>query len=214
MRLFAHYRSSASYRVRIALCHKDIPYEVVPVSILAGEQHSADHLTRNPLGQVPVLEVVEGNETAYLAQSIAIIEYLDERFPQPPLLPREALTRARVRELAEIVNAGIQPLQNTPILESVKSHGGDPLAWARHFVSRGLDALERRARATAGAFLVGDSPTLADVCLVPQLFAARRFGIPLENFTTLLRVEERCRSLPRWDRAHPDCQPDAAIRTH
>jgi maleylpyruvate isomerase len=209
-RLYSHYRSSASYRVRIALHHKRIHFELLPVNLLKGEQRFAAHLQRNPIGQVPVLEVDEQGAHLSLTQSLPIMEYLEERFPDPPLLPADRFSRARSRELAEMVNSGIQPLQNVATLDRVRRElGGDGDAWARHFVARGLEALEERARTTAKMFMVGDAPTIADVCLVPQLYAARRFAVPLERFPTLTRIDELCRALPGWELAHPDRQPDA-----
>ena len=206
MRLYAYFRSSASYRVRLALQHKNLPFELSTVSILKSEQRSAEHLARNPLGQVPVLEV----DGQHLAQSMAIIEYLDELHPEPALLPKDALARARARELAEIVNAGTQPLQNTPVLERVKNElKSDQNAWARFFIHKGLSALEARARVTAGRFLVGDTPSIADVFLVPQMYNARRFEISLDELPTLVAIDARCQALPRWELAHPDKQPDA-----
>ncbi len=210
MRLYAYYRSSASYRVRLALQHKQLPYELVPVSILKNETHSPEHLARNPLGQVPVLEIESEQGPVHLAQSLAIIEYLDELHPERPLVPRDAVARARARELAEIVNSGIQPLQNTPVLQHLeKELHADSKAWARHFMHRGLSALEARARSTAGQFLVGDSPSIADVYLVPQMYNARRFELSLEGFPTLVAIDARCQELPNWALAHPDRQPDA-----
>lgn len=210
MRLHAYYRSSASYRVRLALAHKDIPYEVVPVPIRSGVQYAESYLQKNPIGQVPVLEVPSERGPIFLSQSIAIMEYLEETFPEAPLLPKHPVERARVRELSELVNAGIQPLQNIPVLDRVRDElHGDQKDWLRHFVGRGLAALERRAKEVAGKFMVGDTPSLADACLVPQLYGARRFEVPLDAYETLLKVEASALALPRWDKAHPDRQPDA-----
>ena len=210
MRLFAYYRSSASYRVRLALQHKQIPHELVPVNILKNETHAPEHLARNPLGQVPVLEIQTAQGPVHLAQSLAIIEYLDELHPERPLLPRDAVLRARARELAEIVNSGTQPLQNTPVLQHVeKELHADARAWAQRFIHKGLVALEARAKHTAGQFLVGDAPSIADVCLVPQMYNARRFEISLEALPTLVAIDARCQELPNWALAHPDRQPDA-----
>jgi maleylpyruvate isomerase len=212
MRLFGYHRSSATYRVRIALHHKRIPFETVPVAIRAGEQRSPSHLARNPLGQVPVLEIDQGGRPVYLAQSLAIIEYLEELSSGYPLLPTEPVARARARELAEIVNAGTQPLQNSPVLEHLENDlHVDAKAWARRYIRRGLEALEARARLTAGAFLVGDAPSIADVCLVPQVFNARGLDVALDGLETLVRIERDCLALPGWDDAHPSRQPDAPV---
>jgi maleylpyruvate isomerase len=209
MRLYAYYRSSASYRVRLALEHKGLSYEVVSLAIAEGEQRDAAHRARNPIGQVPVLELDVDGETIYLAQSLAIIEYLDEIHPASPLLPSTPLMRQRARELAEIVNSGTQPLQNISTLEHVRSLGADAEAFARRYIENGLRALAARSRSTRGAFLIGDAPSIADVCLVPQMFNARAFGIDLVGLEALVEIDARAQALPRWSRAHPLAQPDA-----
>src|SRR5262245_27926266 len=141
---------------------------------------------------------------------MAILEYLEERHPVPPLLPFDPWLRARARQLAEMVNAGIQPYQNTSVLKFVKETlGADETAFMRHFMSRGLLALERTAAETAGTFLVGHAPSFADVCLVPQLGAARRFGVDLGPVPNLVRIDTACATLPAFAAAHPDRQPDA-----
>ncbi len=208
MKLYNYWRSSSSWRVRIALAWKQLAYEYVAVDIVrAGEQHSDAHRARNPIEQVPVLELDDGRR---LAQSMAIVEFLDEKFPSPPLLPRDAYDRARARALAELVNSGVQPLQNLSVLKHVKrARHADEQAWGRHFVERGLRALETEARAGAGRFLVGDSVTIADVFLVPQLFGARRFGVDLALLPTLVRIESECNQLPAFIAAAPERQPDA-----
>jgi len=212
MKLYSYWRSSASWRVRIALGYKGIPYEYRAVNLVreGGEQYAPTYVAEvNPLSQVPVLEL-EGSPPRRIAQSLAIIEYLEERYPEPPLLPSDPWLRARARQLAEIANAGIQPFQNTPTLGYVRNVlRGDEKAWLRHFLDRGLRALERTARETAGTFLVGGHPTVADVCLIPQLWSARRFEVPLDPFATLVRVEAACNALPAFAAAHPDRQPDA-----
>jgi len=210
MRLYGYWRSSSSWRVRIALEVKGAPFVYQPVQLLRGEQNGAAYRSINPRGEVPVLEVEEEGRVHHLAQSLAIIEYLDERFPEPPLLPRDPIARAVTRQLAEMVNAGIQPLHNNWLLGIVRDElHGDEKAWARRHLERGLVALEAVARTTAGRFMVGDAVTVADVCLVPQLYAARRFGTDLGPMPTLLRVEATCGALPPFKRAHADAQIDA-----
>jgi maleylpyruvate isomerase len=208
--LHNYWRSSASHRVRIGLGLKRLPYEYVAVDITRGSQFAEAHRARSPLGQVPVLEITEddGGRRA-LAQSLPILEYLDERWPEEPILPRDPYLRARARMLAEIVNSGIQPLQNLSTTNRIKELGGDVAAWVRGAIGPGLAAFARTAAETAGAFCVGDAPTIADCCLVPQLASARRFGVDLAGLEALLEIEARCLALPAFASAAPDQQPDA-----
>jgi maleylpyruvate isomerase len=209
MRLYSYWRSSSSWRVRIALEHKGLPYEIVPVNLIAeggGEQHTPDHVQRNPLEQVPVLEV--GGR--FLSQSVAIMELLEELHPAPPMLPKDPWARAEVRRMVETVVSGIQPMQNPGTTKRVKQLGGDEKTWASHYVSLGLEALERYAKDTAGRFSVGDTVTFADACLVPQLYSARRFAVALEPYPTLLRVEAECLALAAFQMSHPQKHPGAA----
>lgn len=212
MRLYNYWRSSASWRVRIALAHKGVPYEYAAVSLVkdGGEQHSDVYRALNPLMQVPTLAWEEEGVARRLTQSIAMLEYLEERHPTPPLLPRDPYLRARARQLAEVINSGIQPLQNLEPQRYVREElKGDAAAWTRHFIVRGMTALEEEARRTAGDFLVGDAVSFADVCLVPQMFATRRFAGGAEAFPTLARIEARCLALPAFQQAAPARQPDA-----
>lgn len=213
MKLVLHnyWRSSASHRVRIGLALKELPYEYVAVNLLKHEQTGDDYRRHNPLGQVPTLEIVEDDGTRRtLAQSLPILEYLDERYPERArLLPADRYLRARTRALAEIVNSAIQPHQNLTTLRKIKALGADDAAHARGFIADGLAAFERALDDVAGAFCVGDAPTLADCCLVPQLAGARRFQVDLSSHSRLLAIEERCLALPAFVRASPDQQPDA-----
>jgi len=210
LRLFSYWRSSSSWRVRIGLHWKGLPFEYRAVDLLEGAQFGPEHRGRNPMSQVPVLEVEEGGRTLRLAQSMAILEWLDERHPASPLLPPDPEGRARVRTLAENVNSGIQPYQNAAVLKWIHERvPGGEREWAAHWIGRGLEALEAAVRDGAGRFCHGDAPTLADLYLVPQLFGARRFGVDLSRFPTLLRVEEACRALDAFARSEPDRQPDA-----
>lgn len=211
MKLVLHnyWRSSASHRVRIGLGLKQLAYEYVAVNILHGGQHADAYRARNPLAQVPTLEITEDDGTVTaLAQSLPILEYLDERWPTPAILPADLVQRARARQLAEIINAGIQPLQNLTTTKRVKQLGGDPAAWVKPFIADGLAAFARAAADVRGQFCVGDAPTIADCCLVPQLASARRFGVDLVH-PELLAIEERCLALPAFQAAAPDLQPDA-----
>jgi maleylpyruvate isomerase len=210
MKLYGYWRSTSTWRVRIGLQLKRLDYEYAPVNLLEGEQHREEYRALSPGGTVPLLETDEDGRTVRLAQSMAILEYLEERHPDPPLLPEHPYLRARARMLAECVNSGIQPLQNLIVLQHVDSVlKGDKKAWAQHWIDQGLRALQGMAEETAGSFLVGERPTVADVYLVPQLNAARRFGVDLSPFGLLLRVEEACNRLSAFETAHADNQPDA-----
>lgn len=212
MKLVLHnyWRSSASHRVRIGLELKELAYDYVVVNLLHAQQHEEAYRARNPMGQVPTLEITEDDGTVRaIAQSLPILEYLEERFPERPILPKDLFLRARTRELAEIINSGIQPLQNLSTTKAVKAFGGDEVVWPKSFIANGLIAFERVARDTAGKFCVGDTPTIADCCLVPQLASARRFGVDISKHDLLLGIEERCLALPAFQNAAPDRQPDA-----
>jgi maleylpyruvate isomerase len=208
--LFSYWRSSSAWRVRAGLALKGLPFETVPVDLLAGEQHGPAHRARNPTGQIPVLEADDDGRAIRLVQSMAILEWLEERFPDPPLLPADLPGRARVRALAEHVNSGIQPLQNAVVLKRIAELvPGGARPWAAHWIATGLAALETAVRDGAGRYCHGDAPGLADCYLVPQLYNARRFGVEVSPFPTLLRVEEACAALAPFQAAHPDRQPDA-----
>jgi maleylacetoacetate isomerase len=208
--LHDYHRSSAAYRVRIALNLKGIDYESRPVSLVDGEQKSAAYRALNPQGFVPMLEI----EDHRLTQSLAICDYLDARFAEPPLVPNDPYDRAYVLALALTVACDIHPLNNLRVLKYL----GDQMQqdqdsrdrWYRHWVTEGFEALESMARNRAGGFLFGNSPTLADICLVPQMYNARRFGVPVESFPTLLRAEASANGLAAFAKAHPDKQEQAA----
>ena len=207
--LYAYWRSSASYRVRLALARKEIPHRVVPVNILTGEPRTDAHLSRSPTGYVPA-RVIDG---VAFHESVAILELLEELYPNPRLYPGDAFARAKVRALVEIINAGTQPLQNL----NVTTRLTDPVfrqEWTRHFVTKGLEAYERAVQANeasgvAGRFSYGDTLTAADLVLVPQLMSARRLGVDLAPFARVLRAETATLAMPGLDAALPDRQPDA-----
>jgi maleylpyruvate isomerase len=212
LRLHNYWRSSASHRVRIALGWKALPWEYVPVHLTrdGGEQYLPAYRALNPMGQLPALEILEDEGgIKVITQSMAIVEYLDERWPAEALLPADPYLRARARGLAELVNSGIQPLQNLTTLRKVKELGGDDATWVRGFIAEGLAAYEATATATAGRYSVGDAPTIADVYLIPQLHGARRFGVDLEAMPLLRRIEAACNELPAFVAAEPGRQPDA-----
>jgi len=204
--LYDYYRSSAAYRVRIALNLKGVEYESRTVNLLNSEQKAEDYRALNPQGLVPMLEI-DGHR---LTQSLAIIIYLDQSFPDPPLVPRDPADGAHVRAMALTVACDIHPLNNLRVLKYLSGELGLPQeerdSWYIHWIREGLPALEAMAKAGAGKFLFGDEPTVADICLVPQLYNARRFDVPLDDFPTLLRADENANKLDAFAAAHPDRQ--------
>ena len=204
--LYDYYRSSAAYRVRIGLNLKGIQYESRPVNLLESEQKSDEYRALNPQGLVPMLEV----DGVRLTQSLAILNYLDLRFATRPLLPARAEERAHVVAMAMAICCDIHPLNNLRVLKYLKNELGhsqeETDAWYRHWISEGLPALEAMAAPRAGDFLFGDGPTAADICLVPQLYNARRFDVPLDDYPTLLRADENASKLEAFAAAHPDRQ--------
>ena len=206
MKLYSYWRSSCSWRIRIVLAHKRIPHDLTPVHLLrgGGEQHGDAYASINPMRQVPSL-VLDDGET--ITQSAAIIEYLEEAHPEPPLLPRALLARARARELAAITATGIQPLQNLSVLREIDKLGGDRAAWGKMWLERGLAAME--AWAQPSPYLVGADVSVADVFVVPQLYNARRFGIEVSAYPALRRAEQACLELPAFYDTRPEAQPDA-----
>lgn len=212
MKLYSYFRSSAAYRVRIALNLKGIAYEQVPVNLLKGEEKGDDYRKVNPQGLVPALVTADGR---VLTQSLAICEYLEEVYPYPPLLPADAAGRARVRALANLLACEIHPLNNLRVLQYLTGTLGvdeeQKLAWYRHWVVEGFNALEALLAdsSNTGRFCHGDQPTLADVCLVPQVFNARRFKCELSPYPTIQRIGEACEALPAFQAAAPEQQPDA-----
>lgn len=208
MRLHGYFRSTASYRVRIALNLKGLAYEQAFVRLREGEQRAPAFLARNPQGLVPALELDDG---AVLTQSLAICEYLDDVHPEPPLLPRDAAQRARVRAVAQVIACDTHPVQNLKVLDRLRALGlaeEQVTAWARTTIAEGLDACDRLIAGAGGRYCFGDEVTLADICLVPQLFNARRFGVDL-RWPRLVQVEAACLALPAFAQAVPERQPDA-----
>jgi maleylacetoacetate isomerase len=204
--LYDYWRSSAAYRVRIALNLKGVDYESRQVDLRADEQKSGEYRALNPQGLVPMLEI-DGHR---LTQSVAIINYLDLRYANQPLLPASAAERAHVVAMAMTVACDIHPLNNLRVLKYLKNELGQSQdeidRWYVHWISEGLPALEAMAAERAGKFLFGNAPTGADVCLVPQLYNARRYNVPLDAYPTLLRAEENANNLEAFAAAHPDRQ--------
>jgi maleylpyruvate isomerase len=213
MKHYGFFRSSASYRLRIGTNLKGLSVDYIPVHLSknGGEQHLPDYVKLNPQHLVPAL--VDGNHV--LTQSMAILEYLDETHPEPAIMPHDPAGRARVRALAQIVACDIHPINNLRILNYLKG----PLKvseeatneWYRHWVKLGLEAFEAlvAGHPGTGTFCHGNTPTLADICLVPQVFNAQRFQCPLDGFPTIVRIHEACQKLDAFDRARPERQPDA-----
>jgi maleylacetoacetate isomerase len=210
MKLYNYFRSSASFRVRIALGLKGLPYEYLPVHLPKGEHKQEGYAAVSPSMLVPTLELDDGKR---LGQSMAVIEYLDEIHPQPPLLPRDPLDRQRVRALAQLVACEIHPLNNLRVLKylvrDLKVTEETKNAWYLHWIQVGLEALERElSRLPASTYCFGETPTLADCCLVPQIFNAKRFKAPFEGFPRTMAAFDACMALPAFQQAQPSNCPD------
>lgn len=216
LRLYGYWRSSAAYRVRIALNLKGLSYDSVPVHLVreGGEQHSDAFRQINPQELVPVL--LDGSRV--LRQSLAIIEYLEETWPDPPLLPATARDRARVRAIAQLIACDIHPLNNLRVLQFFEQTWNVPQPerdlWVRRWIGEGFAALEQLLleSPSTGEFCEGDTPTLADCCLVPQVYNAHRFGVDLAPYPSIRRIHAACEALPAFDAARPENQPDAPQR--
>ena len=210
MKLYSYFRSSAAYRVRIALNLKGIPYEMTSIHLTkdGGQHRKPEYVAINPQKRVPALELSGGD---LLTQSLAIIEYLNDIHPQPPLLPADDLARAKVRAIAQMVACDIHPLNNLVVLQYLKrtlKHEQPEIdTWYRHWVTEGFNAIE--GMIAPAPYACGPNVTLADICLIPQIFNARRFNTPLENFPKIVAVEAACLKLPAFDKARPENQPDA-----
>ncbi|HGM5581019.1 TPA: maleylacetoacetate isomerase [Pseudomonas putida] len=206
MELFTYYRSTSSYRVRIALALKGLDYQARPVNLLKGEHRTADYLAINPQGRVPALRTDSG---ALLVQSPAIIEYLEERFPDTPLLPPGSEARAQVRGVAAIIGCDVHPLHNVSVLNQLRQSGYDETQvnqWIAHWIGQGLVAVEQLIGDQG--FCFGHTPGLADVYLVPQLYAAERFNVDLDGYPRIRRVAALAEQHPAFVKAHPANQPD------
>ncbi|MFV3317296.1 maleylacetoacetate isomerase [Pseudomonas sp. NY15374] len=206
MELFTYFRSTSSYRVRIALALKGLDYQARPVNLLKGEHRAADYLALNPQGRVPALRTDSGE---LLVQSLAIIEYLEERFPDTPLLPQGEHARAQVRGVAAIIGCDVHPLHNVSVLNQLRQLGHDETQvnqWIAHWIGQGLAAVEQLIGDQG--FCFGDTPGLADVYLMPQLYAAERFNVDLDDYPRIRRVAALAGQHPAFVKAHPANQPD------
>jgi len=210
--LYQYWRSSASWRVRWALSIKGVAFESIPVNLLTGEQSSAEHQARSPIGRVPALVLEDGRS---LSESVAILEWLEETIPSPALYPRDPWQRARTRQLVEIINAAVQPLQNISVLKKLSPDSAEQRAWAAHFNELGLAAYEAQLAQIAlesggnGPFSIGDALSAADLFLVPQLYTARRFHVDVSRFPRVLAAEQAALATPHAEAARPEHQPGA-----
>ena len=210
LKLYSYFRSSAAYRVRIALNLKGLDYDILPVHLTkgGGEQRRPEFKSINPQMRVPALGIADGQ---VLTQSLAIIEYLEETHPEPTLLPGDAVERAKIRAIAQAIACDIHPLNNLIVLQYLKRtlHQEQPTidSWYVHWIVSGFEAIETML--APGPYALGAQVTLADVCLVPQVANARRYNVPLERFPQIVAVDAACQKLPAFERARPDQQPDA-----
>lgn len=209
MTLYGYWRSSASYRVRIGLGLKGISVNHVAVNLRDGSQKNAAHLSRNPQGFVPVLELEDGTQ---LTQSLAILAYLDEAYPKQSLLPQDAVLRSKVRAACLVIAADIAPIQNLSVLKYIRAEHdcGDEYVkqWAAHWISTGFTALENIAQSYDTQFFMTEKPSLFECCLIPQVYNARRFGVDMDKFPKLKAIDEACRNLPAFLEAAPENQID------
>lgn len=211
MILTTYFRSTAAYRVRIALNLKALAHELVPVNLLTAEHTEPSFLAHNPEGLLPTLEV----EGQVLTQSVAILEYLEEAYPEPPLLPSGNLERAQVRALVNMIASDLHPINNLRVLKylisDMKVNDEDKMKWYHHWIAKGFSSLEQRLANSpnTGDFCFGNTPTFADICLVPQVYNANRFNCPMDEYPTIQRIDQRCLELDAFAKARPEVQVDA-----
>lgn len=208
MKLYTYFRSGASWRVRIGLHWKGVPFESVPMDLRTGVQATAEWRARNPQGLIPALELADGT---LLTQSLAILEWLEETYPEKPFLPTDPVLRARVRAVALAIATDTHPLQNLGVLKRIEAltDADGARRWAQDTIQRGLMAVEALVAQSGGPFAFGAQPTLADILIVPQLFNAQRFGVDLSTLPRILEIEAAAAALPAFQAALPEAQPDA-----
>ncbi|XP_003962685.2 maleylacetoacetate isomerase isoform X1 [Takifugu rubripes] len=201
--LHGYFRSSCSWRVRIAFALKGVEFDQVPVNLIkdGGQQLTEQYKTLNPMQQVPAVEI----DGITLSQSLAVIQYIDETRPGPRLLPADPKKRAQVRMISDLIASGIQPLQNLYVIQKM---GAEKMQWAQHFIDRGFQALEPILKETSGTYCVDDEISMADICLVPQVYNAERFKVDLEKYPTIKRLNQTLREIEAFRVSHPSCQPD------
>ncbi|XP_062326037.1 maleylacetoacetate isomerase isoform X1 [Osmerus eperlanus] len=207
--LHGYFRSSCSWRVRIAFALKGIEYDQVPVNLVkdGGQQLSDQYKVLNPMKQVPAVQI----DGITLCQSLAVIQYIEETRPGPRLLPTDPKKRAQVRMVSDLISSGIQPLQNLSVLQKI---GAEKVQWAQHFITRGFEALEPMLKETAGTYCVGDEISMADICLVPQVYNADRFKVDISPFPTIKRLNQTLMEIEAFKVSHPSCQPDSPPDLH
>lgn len=210
MKLYGYWRSSTSYRVRIALAMKGVEVEHIAVNLREGEQASAAHRARQPQGLVPVLELEDGTQ---LTQSLAIMDYLDATFREPAFMPRDPILRSKILSASLVIASDVSPIQNLSVLKYLRAEYGQDddgvTAFVQHWITRGFDALETTAETSDTAFLFTDSPMFFECCLIPQIYNARRYGVDMTAYPRLSAIEARCQALPPFQQARPENQHDA-----
>nr|XP_004540710.2 maleylacetoacetate isomerase isoform X4 [Maylandia zebra] len=201
--LHGYFRSSCSWRVRIAFALKGVEYDQLPVNLIkdGGQQLTEEYKALNPMQQVPAVEI----DGTTLSQSLAVIQYIDETRPGPRLLPADPKTRAQVRMISDLIASGIQPLQNLYVIQKI---GAEKMQWSQHFIDRGFQALEPILKQTAGKYCVGDEISMADICLVPQVYNAERFKVDVGKYPTIKRLNEALLEIEAFQVSHPSRQPD------
>ncbi|XP_053201841.1 LOW QUALITY PROTEIN: maleylacetoacetate isomerase-like [Panonychus citri] len=211
VKLFSYWRSSCSYRVRIALNLKAIPHEYVTINLVkdGGEQKKDHFLKINPFGFIPSLEVNGDNNQNQIFESLAIIDYLENINPEPSLYPKDLIDRANAIAITESINSGIQPLQNLFVLAEIENLGGNKDQWAKQLITKKFKSLENIMTKTAGKYCIGDTITIADVFLVPQVYNAYRYGVDMSQYPTIERVNKLLEEHEAFKAAHPSVQPDA-----
>lgn len=204
--LYHYWRSSCSWRVRWSLHHKGISFKDVAVNLLQGEQTSPEYLAKNPGGYVPALEI----DGKFFGESLALLEWLEEEYPQKPLLPSNPFDRLRVRQISQLIVSGIQPVQNLAVLRRYSSDAAEQAKWANEWISAGLKKLENLLKSTAGAYCYGDSLTIADLCLIPQVYNAKRFNVDLSDLVLVSRISDTCLKLSACEASAPHNQKGAS----
>ena len=210
IKLYSYWRSSCSWRVRIVLNIKNIQYKITPVHLVknGGEQFNQEFTKINPIQRVPVLELEHNSQIIHLVESTAICEFLEEIYPETPLLPSDPVSRAVVRSICSEIASNIQPIQNLSVLNKVETLGANKSEWAVYWMTKGLDALEIIISKTKGKYCFGDNITLADAFLIPQLYNARRFKVDVSKYISILEVEKNLNEIEAFKLAHADNQPD------